>query len=306
MKHRGVLRQKLMGVLLLLPALLLCGCGVRPSVQAAHGDTVSTALFDYSVREAEVLDSYPGIRIPEEDKLVRLWLVVKNTSTQNYTMFAQDFQVQWGDGEKEYGTCLEAVDETMMPEAYPLDPGMTHQGTMLVTVPRDCAALTLAYQEQLADGTPVDYPVVQGRDNTFYLRHGLDREYDNQGIPFADYECDVRDGRHLILYGHNMGGGPARAVFQPAELPGPRVLCRTSGHPVQHPRGKPSVQDRGSVRPVLPQRGPGLLCLQRVCGLCRRRRRAGLSGPGIPPVLLHRRELCAAGRTAADPVPVHL
>lgn len=154
MKHRGVLRQKLMGVLLLLPVLLLCGCGVRPSVQAAHGDTVSTALFDYSVREAEVLDSYPGIRIPEEDKLVRLWLVVKNTSTQNYTMFAQDFQVQWGDGEKEYGTCLEAVDETMMPEAYPLDPGMTHQGAMLVTVPRDCAALTLAYQEQLADGTP--------------------------------------------------------------------------------------------------------------------------------------------------------
>lgn len=154
MKHRGVLRQKLMGVLLLLPVLLLCDCGVRPSVQAAHGDTVSTALFDYSVREAEVLDSYPGIRIPEEDKLVRLWLVVKNTSTQNYTMFAQDFQVQWGDGEKEYGTCLEAVDETMMPEAYPLDPGMTHQGAMLVTVPRDCTALTLAYQEQLADGTP--------------------------------------------------------------------------------------------------------------------------------------------------------
>lgn len=132
------------GVLLLLPVLLLCGCGARASLQAAHGDTVSTALFDYSVREAEVLDSYPGIRIPEEDKLVRLWLVVKNTSTQNYTMFAQDFQVQWGDGEKEYGTCLEAVDETMMPEAYPLDPGMTHQGAMLVTVPRDCAALAAA------------------------------------------------------------------------------------------------------------------------------------------------------------------
>lgn len=57
------------------------------------------------------------------------------------------------------------------------------------------------------DGTPMDYPVVQGRDNTFYLRHGLDREYDNQGIPFADYECDVQNGRHLILYGHNMGVG---------------------------------------------------------------------------------------------------
>lgn len=57
------------------------------------------------------------------------------------------------------------------------------------------------------DGTPVDYPVLQGRDNSFYLRHGLDGEYDNQGIPFADYECDVKAGRHLIVYGHNMGEG---------------------------------------------------------------------------------------------------
>lgn len=57
------------------------------------------------------------------------------------------------------------------------------------------------------DDTPVDYPVLQGRDNAFYLRHGLDKEYDNEGIPFADYECDVQNGRHLILYGHNMGEG---------------------------------------------------------------------------------------------------
>lgn len=56
-------------------------------------------------------------------------------------------------------------------------------------------------------GTPVDYPVLQSRDNTFYLRHGLDKEYDNEGLPFADYECDVQNGRHLILYGHNMGVG---------------------------------------------------------------------------------------------------
>lgn len=57
------------------------------------------------------------------------------------------------------------------------------------------------------DGTPVDYPVLQGDDNSYYLRHGLDGEYDNEGIPFVDYECDVRSGRHLILYGHNMGVG---------------------------------------------------------------------------------------------------
>lgn len=57
------------------------------------------------------------------------------------------------------------------------------------------------------DGTPVDFPVVQGRDNDYYLRHDLDKQYDLEGIPYADYECDVEKGDHLILYGHNMGVG---------------------------------------------------------------------------------------------------
>lgn len=57
------------------------------------------------------------------------------------------------------------------------------------------------------DGTAVDFPVLQGRDNEYYLRHDLDRQYDLEGIPYADYECDVEKGRHLILYGHNMGVG---------------------------------------------------------------------------------------------------
>ena len=57
------------------------------------------------------------------------------------------------------------------------------------------------------EDTPVDFPVLQGDDNEFYLRHGLDGEYDILGVPYVDYECDVERGRHLILYGHNMGVG---------------------------------------------------------------------------------------------------
>lgn len=57
------------------------------------------------------------------------------------------------------------------------------------------------------DGTPVDFPVLQGRDNDYYLHHDLDRQYDPEGIPYADYECDLQAGDHLILYGHNMGEG---------------------------------------------------------------------------------------------------
>lgn len=54
-------------------------------------------------------------------------------------------------------------------------------------------------------GTNIDYPVLQTDNNQFYLRHDLDQQYDVRGLPFADYECDVKNGRHLIIYGHNMG-----------------------------------------------------------------------------------------------------
>lgn len=57
------------------------------------------------------------------------------------------------------------------------------------------------------EDTPVNYPLLQGTDNEFYLRHGLDGAYDVLGVPYVDYECDVEHGRHLILYGHNMGVG---------------------------------------------------------------------------------------------------
>lgn len=53
--------------------------------------------------------------------------------------------------------------------------------------------------------TPIDLPVMQTTDNAFYLRHGLDKEYDDLGLPFVDYECDVKSSRNLIIYGHNMG-----------------------------------------------------------------------------------------------------
>lgn len=53
--------------------------------------------------------------------------------------------------------------------------------------------------------TPIDLPVMQTTDNAFYLRHGLDKEYDDLGLPYVDYECDVKSSRNLIIYGHNMG-----------------------------------------------------------------------------------------------------
>lgn len=131
--------------------LLLAGCAAK-SLQAQVGETVSTVLFDFTVSDPETLDSYTGIDIPDGQKLVQMFLKVSNTSDQTYTMFAEDFQIQWGEGENDFGTCLEAVDDYMMPYSYQLDPGKTYSGMMLVLVPEDCTQLTVAYQEMKASG----------------------------------------------------------------------------------------------------------------------------------------------------------
>lgn len=131
--------------------LLLAGCAAK-SVQAQVGETVSTVLFDFTVSDPETLDSYTGIDIPDGQKLVQMFLKVSNTSDQTYTMFAEDFQIQWGEGDDDFGTCLEAVDDYMMPYSYQLDPGKTYSGMMLVLVPEDCTQLTVAYQEMKASG----------------------------------------------------------------------------------------------------------------------------------------------------------
>lgn len=144
--------QRLFGVLMaLFFALSLAGCSAK-SVTAQVGETVSTVLFDFTVSDPETLDSYKNIEIPEGEKLVRLFLKVSNTSDQTYTMFAEDFQIQWGDGDDDFGTCLEAIDDYMMPYSYQLDPGKTYSGMMLVLVPSDCTRLTVAYQEVKANG----------------------------------------------------------------------------------------------------------------------------------------------------------
>lgn len=131
--------------------LLLAGCAAK-SVQAQVGETVSTVLFDFTVSDPQTLESYPNIEIPDGQKLVSMTLKVDNTSDQTYTMFAEDFQIQWGEGDGDFGTCLNAVDTNMMPYSYQLEPGKSHTGNMLVLVPADCTQLTVAYQEVKGNG----------------------------------------------------------------------------------------------------------------------------------------------------------
>lgn len=65
---------------------------------------------------------------------------------------------------------------------------------------------TIAYLK--VNGTNIDYVVVKGNDNSYYLKHNFNKEYNIAGWIFADYhnKFDETD-RNIIIFGHNIKDG---------------------------------------------------------------------------------------------------
>lgn len=55
------------------------------------------------------------------------------------------------------------------------------------------------------NNTNVEYPVVKGTNNSFYLNHSFDKSNNSAGWIFADYrnKFDNTD-KNIVIYGHNM------------------------------------------------------------------------------------------------------
>lgn len=89
----------------------------------------------------------------------------------------------------------------------------------LILLSKDCPDLIgWLYVED----SNIDYPVVQGNDNQYYLHHGADGSENEHGAIFLDKICraDFSDDQS-ILYGHNMGDtmfGDIRKFRDPAEF----------------------------------------------------------------------------------------
>ena len=55
--------------------------------------------------------------------------------------------------------------------------------------------------------TNIDYPIVQAKDNSYYLHRDLNGAYAKPGTIFMDYRCAGDGSGYSILYGHNMKSG---------------------------------------------------------------------------------------------------
>ena len=105
---------------------------------------------------------------------------------------------------------IEAEDELEVQE--PTESGETdgaeaEDDTAWPTV--DFAALQAINPDVVAwiyiEGTSINYPIVQGEDNSYYLKHLVDGSYNGSGAIFMDFrnDSDFSDS-HTIIYGHHM------------------------------------------------------------------------------------------------------
>ncbi len=97
-----------------------------------------------------------------------------------------------------------------------VEPSETETAAETGVAPSDETPLTVDFEALLGEckdvvgwlyceGTPINYPVVQSRDNDYYLRRLLDGKWNINGSIFLDYRnsADFSD-LNSIIYGHNM------------------------------------------------------------------------------------------------------
>lgn len=130
-------------------------------------------------------------------------------------------QAEYQSGEDTYAELEQYVHisdpgvEDELEEQEPTESGETEEteaedDTVWPTV--DFAALQTINPDVVAwiyiEGTSINYPIVQGDDNSYYLKHLVDGSYNSSGAIFMDYrnDSDFSDS-HTIIYGHHMKNG---------------------------------------------------------------------------------------------------
>ena len=56
------------------------------------------------------------------------------------------------------------------------------------------------------DGTSINYPIVQGNDNKYYLTHDYSKKKNSAGWIFMDYRNSMKD-QNIVIYGHHRKDG---------------------------------------------------------------------------------------------------
>lgn len=73
------------------------------------------------------------------------------------------------------------------------------------------------------ENTVIDYPVMQGTDDEYYLHHDFYGNESKYGCLYVRGKADLEDGTNVIIYGHNMKDG---SMFGDLDLYQSADFCR--------------------------------------------------------------------------------
>jgi len=117
-------------------------------VEGYLGDTLTTAFFDFCVKDVKCYSSLGGFTPGAGNKFLVLDLYIKNTETYSMPMFSDDFWLVWGseDGEDAYPDTRQ-LDENQLPDEYKIPIAGQKEGTLVYEVPADVEDFMLVFVE---------------------------------------------------------------------------------------------------------------------------------------------------------------
>lgn len=130
------------------------------------GDTLSNTFFAYSVDKAHLATEYEGKTPEAGNAYLVAEITVKNLYGEPLPMWADDFQVQWGEEDEDYGYPVAKFSDSQMEDEYELAKGETVTKVIVyeVPIPEDENEYSISYLEYYEDD-------VEG--NTFFVYFDL-------------------------------------------------------------------------------------------------------------------------------------
>lgn len=140
----------------------------QDSYTGGVGDVMQSCFFDFVVTQTFVTENFSGYTPAPGYELVCATIRVENTFGEDLPMGIYDFQIQWGDGDLDFGYEAEAFwnVDGCMPESYTLPADDIAVYQVIYEVPAGCTEYSISYLEYFADDTTGDvYFVFFGRDD---------------------------------------------------------------------------------------------------------------------------------------------
>ena len=111
------------------------GRKVGGSAKGGIGDELANVFFTYRVDKAALADEFDGEKPERGFAFVVAEVTVINTFGEPLPMWADDFVLQWGDGDDEYAYPYPKYTDEQMEEEYMLDADDEVTATLLFEVP---------------------------------------------------------------------------------------------------------------------------------------------------------------------------